>query len=266
MENNTNAIYIKYVNANTTEEFIKETFASSQFGSVSSIKFIPKQNEKGEQYNGTIVYFNYINQNDIVKFYFNKMNSSQDGTTRFNYCKQRYWIIKIHEPKHFDLEQNVSNFTPVNTDITLTEQDRIQQLEMMLQSMMSENYYLKAQQQQNLKKIQEFDIENTYQHLQIVELKSQLEEQNKKIKEVEDINENLELKNSKLAFSIELINTELESKEDECLILQEEIRDEISTRHYVEEQVEDLVALIKLVKENDPVKMRINKYIQDYIR
>ena len=76
----------------------------------------------------------------------------------------------------------------------------------------------------------------------------------------------MEIKNSKLAFSVELINSELECKEEECIILQEEIRDEIATRHYVEEQVEDLVALIKLIGGNDPVKMRIDKYIQDYIR
>lgn len=131
---------------------------------------------------------------------------------------------------------------------------------------MSENYYLKSERQQQLKRIQDFDNENTFQHLQIVELKAQLEEQDRRLKELEAINETLEIKNSKLVFSIELINSELESKEEECVILQEEIRDEIATRHYVEEQVEDLVTLIKLVGGNDPVKLRIDKYIQDYIK
>ena len=79
------------------------------------------------------------------------------------------------------------------------------------------------------------------------------------------INE-LEIKNLRLESDLDLTIKELEDKTEECIVLKNDVYDEVLMRKYVEEQVEDIVEMVKEVNDNDVAKEKLNMYILNYVR
>jgi len=259
----TYALFIKRAEENHTKEFITEAFASNQIGKVSDVTFIQKCSDTGHPYNGVIVNFETLNDNMVVSNLFNQMNSSKDGTTRFYFGKTRYWIINVHKSKTY--EHNEIVFSQ-ELDIQLSDQDRIRQLELLVHSLTQDINYAKHKETETNNQIYNISKENTYQHLQIMELHSQLEEKERREMELMNRINKLEIQNSQLENELEVTIRELEERGEECIVLKEDIYDEVATRKYMEEQVKDIVEMIKEVNDNDVAKEKLNMYILNYVR
>ena len=90
------SLFIKRAEEYQGKDFIINTFAFLEIGTVSDVTFIKKQNERGT-YNGAIVVFKQWNYNQLVKQIFDEMNNSDDGTTKLFFNSKQYWIINIHK-------------------------------------------------------------------------------------------------------------------------------------------------------------------------
>lgn len=259
-------LFIKRAEENQTKEFITEAFASNHIGKVSEVSFIQKYTDSGKPYNGVIVNFESFNNSPVVIHLFNEMTASRDGTTRFYFSKNRYWIINVHKPKYQELAQEMVQMYTQNPIYNQEPQDKIQELETLVQTLTYELNYSRHQTHQVSKKLEQIDNENTYKQIQLVELESQIEEKDRTERELLKRIKDLELANSRLIFDLELTKRELEDTEDECDSLKQEIKEEICMRKYIEEQVDDLVGMIRDVNEFDPVKKIMEEYIISYIK
>jgi hypothetical protein len=84
-------LYIKRAELNHNEEYISNAF--SYIGVVKNIKFISKTNEKGENYNGVIVYFERLHlQQDKLTTRLEELKTKK--TMKFYHNNCYYWIIQ----------------------------------------------------------------------------------------------------------------------------------------------------------------------------
>lgn len=99
MSRTISAIYIKRAEAYQTKEFISYIFETQNIGKVQQVQFISKTSDKGQSYNGAIVFFEKMFSNPRVNQMIEQLRASPDGTTRYNYELSRFWFIKEHDPQ-----------------------------------------------------------------------------------------------------------------------------------------------------------------------
>lgn len=99
MSRTISAIYIKRAEAYQTKEFISYIFETQNIGKVQQVQFISKTSDKGQSYNGAIVFFEKMYSNPRVNQMIEQLRASPDGTTRYNYELSRFWFIKEHDPQ-----------------------------------------------------------------------------------------------------------------------------------------------------------------------
>ncbi len=133
MENT--ALFIRRCEKNHTQEFIASAFATQCIGTVSDVKFIEKHDPRGNLYYSAIVTFSSWNMNSKVETLLNEINKTDDGSAKFYFNNSRYWIVNIHQQKHHAPEM-AKEFSVV--DENLPDSERIQQLELLVTSMMGQ--------------------------------------------------------------------------------------------------------------------------------
>jgi hypothetical protein len=174
-------LYIKRAEKHHTMEFITETFASNNIGQVNDIKFIEKNDNNGNKYNGAIVSFKRLNMNSTVKMLMDQMEASKDGTTKFTFDRKmnRYWFISVfaknNEVKAKEAVEDCDEIQSI--DPNLSDKDHIIELEAMVQTLAAESYYLRLTQQKNEQKIKEMQQEYHKLFMSNVELQTQLDEE-----------------------------------------------------------------------------------------
>lgn len=103
-------IYIKWLPKHYNSDFIDSKF--SNYGQVSSVRFIPKQNFDGTLYNSAVVTFNKWFMSQKVHKLFSDMAEDIDGTARFYYIdetgRKRYWHVKEYSPLFADYDDSMS--------------------------------------------------------------------------------------------------------------------------------------------------------------
>jgi hypothetical protein len=267
---NTVSLFIKRAEEFQTEEFIIQAFNENNIGKVSNVKFIKKQNENGASYNGVIVNFEEWYSNNITERLLNEMSSSLDGTTKFYFNRSRYWIITVHQKKNADTEKRIY------VDPSLPNEERIRQLESLVQTMACQIHYQETKLQKNEIIMMEYEQKHSRSHLLNIDLMSQLEDakvnelvyQKETIKnrqltndneEILEENNQLWLENEKLKAEIhkqQNANDELRSrlmlslfriyrKNIECEELREMLYVERGKNRQLELEEEDMVYLIQ---------------------
>lgn len=257
------ALFIKRAEEYQTEEFIIETFASNNIGKVKDVKFIKKHNDIGRNYHGVIVIFERWNMNRLVQTLFSEMAASSDGTTKFYFDSNRYWIINVHRQKLPECEE----MTVV--DKSLSDKDKISKLEELVKSMSAQIYYMQNRQEKSERTMMDLENKETYHHLVNMELRSQLEEKDWEKKWAEDdFNEEIEKlrkENEILRCRLDFTAVDLARKDTQCEKLQEELSDSKYILSYVENQAQEMKQMLKAVLDTDPVKPVINTYMKEYL-
>ena len=167
-------LYIKRAEQHHTKEFITEAFSSNNIGKVRDVRFINKNDICGREYNGVVVIFEHWNMNSLVKSLFDQMSTSKDGTTKFtyDYYSGRYWFINVYKPQCSDLEYE--EITTV--DPSLSDKDRIKELEKLVKSMAVQMQYMQTRQEKTERQLMESQHDDTQNRLYNMELQCQLDE------------------------------------------------------------------------------------------
>jgi hypothetical protein len=246
------ALFIKRAEEFQTEEFIVDAFRNNNIGKVREVTFIKKNNDTGKKYNGVIVIFERWNINNLVETLINEMSASPDGTTRFYFDQSHYWIINIHKQKMIQCEETTL------VDPSLSDKEKIAQLEEMVRSMSAQIHYNQKHQEKLDNKIADLEQKETHHHLVNMEIRAQLED-------VEDKFSRLETNVERMATRLELSNKQVDKLYDIIEEMEQDISDKNSIISYMEQQVQDMKTMLLGVLDTDPIKQSINDYIKYYL-
>ena len=236
------ALFIKRAEEFQTESFIVDAFRNNNIGKVREVTFIKKNNDTGKKYNGVIVIFERWYINKLVETLLNEMSASPDGTTRFYFDQSHYWIINIHKQKMAQCEEVTL------VDPSLSDKEKIAQLEEMVRSMSAQIHFNQKQQEKLDNKIADLEQKETQHHLVNMELRAQME----------DVEEGM-------ATRLELSNKQVDKLYDIIEELEQDISDKNSIISYMEQQVQDMKTMLLGVLDTDPIKQSINDYIKYYL-
>jgi hypothetical protein len=240
------SIYIKRAEMHHTKNYIINALCKNNYGKVSDVVFIKKTNDFGKEYNGAIVTFEKWFTNSNVTTLFNSINDSLDGTAKIihdNYYN-KYWIVNIHKKEVSSVVENV----PIIDTSKLDDKEKITYLESLVASMTIQNQILKLTQEKSEKKMMEYEDKSSHEYLVNCELKIQLEEKDllREIDKKNYENEKSELKSiiEKQNFRIDILETNLNKKRNECIGLKQDLYDEKCINNFVQEELYKLKTLI----------------------
>jgi hypothetical protein len=236
------ALFIKRAEEFQTESFIVDAFRNNNIGKVREVTFIKKNNDTGKKYNGVIVIFERWHINKLVETLLNEMSASPDGTTRFYFDQSHYWIINIHKQKMAQCEEVTL------VDPSLSDNEKIAQLEEMVRSMSAQIHFNQKQQEKLDNKIADLEQKETHHHLVNMEIRAQME----------DVEE-------RMATRLDLSNKQVDKLYDIIEELEQDISDKNSIISYMEQQVQDMKTMLLGVLDTDPIKQSINDYIKYYL-
>lgn len=240
------SIYIKRAEMHHTKNYIINALYKNNYGNVSDVVFIKKTNDFGKEYNGAIVTFEkwFINSN--VTSLFNSINDSSEGTAKIihdNYYN-KYWIVNVHKKELPSVVENV----PIIDTSKLDDKEKIIYLESLVASMTIQNQILNLNQEKSEKKMMEYEQISSHEYLVNCELKIQLEEKDlfREVDKKKYENEKLELKSiiEKQNFRIDILETNLNKKRNECMALKQDLYDEKCINNFVQEELYELKTLL----------------------
>ena len=239
------SLFIKRAEDYQNKEIIFNVFHKKNIGKVNDVTFIKKQNNVGKSYNGVIVTFEKWYNNSLI----DEINSSQNGTVKFNF-NNSYWFINLHKEPEVD---NVNVNIDIDIDINLSDKDRIKQLEDLVKSMSSQMNYLKERSERI---IMDYEHKHTQQHLNNIELRAQLDDKDAERTWIEaDFKEDIDT----LKEQNELMCAHLERKYYECEKLKEELKEKTCMLSYSENQITEMRHIL-----NDLQDHPIKEYIKEY--
>lgn len=209
-------LYIKRcekVHAN--EQYICDAFETNSYGKVSYTKFIEKSNNNGEAYYGVIVGFSQWFQNDRVRNLFRDLKTNEYGTAKIFHDRitQRYWLVNEFKQK---LEEDIMQDTSVLVDSTLSDKEKIEQLEKLARSLLVQVDYLQKKCEKNEETIMSYEEQQRHDYVQNLGMRFNVED---KEQELEEKNKELEEKNKELEKKMQ----ELEEMKLSCLLMQAKI-------------------------------------------
>ena len=242
------SLFIKRAEDYQNKEFIFNVFHKKNIGKVNDVTFIKKQNNVGKSYNGVIVTFEKWYNNSLI----DEINSSQNGTVKFNF-NNSYWFINLHKEPEVD---NVNVNIDIDIDINLSDKDRIKQLEDLVKSMSSQMNYLKERSERI---IMDYEHKHTQQHLNNIELRAQLDDKDAERSWIEsDFKEDIET----LKDENQILSAHLEKKYYECLALKEELTEQTCMLVYTQNQITEMKQLLSQRVDDDdhPIKEYIKQY------
>ena len=249
------SLFIKRAEEYQTKEFIINVFHKKNIGKVNDVTFIKKQNNVGKSYNGVIVTFEKWYIRDLI----DEINSSQNGTVKFNF-NNSYWFINVHKEPEKEPEKEPLTDIDINSLLdcsTLSDKERIKQLEDLVKSMSSKINYMQTRQERSERNMMDYEHKDTQHHLNNIELHAKLED-----KDVEqtwiaaDFKEDMET----LISENQLLRSHLERKYYECVGLCEELREKTCMLSYSENQITEMKQLLRPDDDNHPIKEYIKQY------
>lgn len=87
------SLYIPYVDANISDEFIIEYFLKFDIGIVKRVDLIPKINQKGIYYHGAFIHFEKWFQNTLTMNLQIRLKN-KELVTRMFYEEPKYWFVQ----------------------------------------------------------------------------------------------------------------------------------------------------------------------------
>ncbi len=244
------SLFIKRAEEYQTKEFIINVFHKKNIGKVNDVTFIKKQNNVGKSYNGVIVIFEKWYNNSLI----DEINSSQNGTLKFNF-NNSYWFINVHkEPEQEPLNIDITSQLDCST---LSDKDRIKQLEDLVKSMSSKINYMQTRQERSERSMMDYEHKDTQHHLNNIELHALLEDKDVEQTWIEaDFKEDIDTLTGENA----ILRSHLERKYHECEQLREELKEKTCMLSYTENQITEMKQLLRPDDDNHPIKEYIKQY------
>lgn len=244
------SLFIKRAEEYQTKEFIINVFHKKNIGKVNDVKFIKKQNNVGKSYNGVIVTFEKWYNNSLI----DEINSSQNGTVKFNF-NNSYWFINVH--KEPELDVNIDINIDVNSLLDCSIEERIKQLEDLVKSMSSKINYMQTRQERSERSMMDYEHKDTQHHLNNIELQAKLEDKDVEQTWIEaDFKEDIDT----LTSENFILRSHLERKYYECEQLREELKEKTCMLSYSENQITEMKQLLRPDDDNHPIKEYIKQY------
>ena len=221
------SLYIKRAEEDQSEEYIKTAFSKSYYGDVKSVKFIPKEDQYGNKYNGVIVHFDKWYSTVQVKKLFEDLSKSTDGICRLYHDSNngRYWnVMEYTDFNNLSEVLICDELTNIQTLYKDNNNEYIVQLEKLVSSMASQMSYLQKQIAEVEKK--NYNAENIITNLTLrnAELLCQMSEKDIEVTKAKQETLKLTLENANLNCRLEKAEQEnndtrniLHYVDNECL-------------------------------------------------
>jgi hypothetical protein len=152
-------LYIKRAEINHDEEYIKN--ALDNIGSVKTVTFIAKSNDKGHKYNGAIIHFNYMKFGTDLYQIAQQFETTEEKTAKLYHNACRYWIVNQYI-EHTQIQ------TPPPLPLINTEGDEL----------IIEYNLLQHRCERQERKMMEYEEELTRKWFENVDLQIQLDKKN----------------------------------------------------------------------------------------
>jgi len=237
------SLYIKRAEEDHNEEYIKSAFSRTYYGDVKSVKFIPKEDQYGNKYNGVIVHFNKWYSTVQVKKLFEDMSKASDGIYRLYHdaSNGRYWNVmeytdfnNLSEVLICDELANIQALYKKNINENDENNEYIQQLEKLLGSMATQMNYLQKQIVDAEKKAYTFENNCNQLCLRNAELLCQLNEKDIEVS-----------KAKQEAFKTSLENANLKCRLEKA---EQENNDTKNILHYVDNECLEMKGMLMQYK------------------
>jgi hypothetical protein len=231
------SLYIKRAEADQDEEYIKTAFAKAYYGDVKSVKFIPKEDQYGNKYNGVIVHFDRWYSTVQVRKLFEELSKANDGICRLYHdvLNSRYWNVmeytdvnNLSEVLICDELQNIQ--TLYKQENNNQNQEYIDQLEKLVSSMASQMGFLQKQLKQTEEKLYITEINTSQVCLKNAELLCQLNEKDIEVSRAKQETLKLTLENANLRYCLEKA--------------EQEINDTQNILHYVDNECLEMKSML----------------------
>lgn len=251
------SLFIKRAEEYQTKEFIINVFHKKNIGKVNDVTFIKKQNNVGKSYNGVIVTFEKCNNplRDLI----DEINSSQNGTVKFNF-NNSYWFINVHKEPELEALKNIDINIDINSQLDcsmLSDKERIKHLEDLVKSMSSKINYMQTRQERSERSMMDYEHKDTQHHLNNIELQALLEDKDVEQTWIEaDFKEDIDTLTGENA----ILRSHLERKYYECEQLREELKEKTCMLSYTENQITEMKQLLRPDDDNHPIKEYIKQY------
>jgi hypothetical protein len=224
------SLYIKRAEEDHNEEYIKTAFSRIYYGDVKSVRFIPKEDQYGNKYNGVIVHFDKWYSTVQVKKLFEDMSKANDGICRLYHdtANGRYWNVmeytdfnNLSEVLICDELANIQALYKKNVQND-ENNEYIKQLEKLLGSMASQMNYLQKQIVDAEKKVYTFENNCSQLYLRNADLLCQMNEKDIEV-----------TKAKQEAFKSGLENANLKCRLEKA---EQEINDTKNILHYIDNE------------------------------
>jgi hypothetical protein len=214
-------LYIKRAELNHDEEYIKN--ALEIIGNVKSVSFIGKTNEKGQQYNGVIVYFNNMYIGDNLYQMVEEFETNKEKTAKIYHNEYRYWIV--HEYINHSVPTMItSNINVDNNEELVFEYKLLQKrCERQEQQMMEYEDQLMQKWFENIDLQLQVDKKDCYLEWKKREIEEQKENYDKKINENENKIYNMQLISDENYYKIISLENELTNKTSRIEYLEQDL-------------------------------------------
>ena len=231
------SLFIKRAELHQNEEYIRNIFAQKNIGVVDTLNFIKKHSENGKEYNGVIVTFKYWFSNDYTKSLINQLTTkTNDGLVKLFIEKSVYWYVSIHQKK---MEINKCDELQ-KIDANLSDKDKIKQLELLVNNLSTQLYYMQKKQETNEQMLMTNECKNMKHHIYNVELEHSILEINILNEELKEENELLKKENEQLMKNNNALNEYIGYKNEEIVMLKQETNDLYLMNNYNENMIEEL--------------------------
>ena len=241
------SLYVKRCELYHDKNYIINACHNCKYGKISDIKFIEKKDNQGRKYNGAILIFEHWYNSSISATLFNELSNSYDESAKMYHdpLGMRFWHVMIFRPKITqDIEMGL-NFNMMSISDITKDNKYLEEMENKYYSMISQMNYMQSQLEKAERKIMEYEKKATQDWVIIFDLKSQVEEKENEIY-------NLNKDNCKLNKLLSESNTKIETMKKEgengyCVMnfLQQEIN---KMRDYISDSYNDHEINIKQEK------------------
>ena len=246
------SLFIKRAEEYQTKEFIINVFHKKNIGKVNDVTFIKKQNNVGKSYNGVIVTFEKWYNHSLI----DEINSSQNGTLKFNF-NNSYWFINVHKEPEQEPASNLDINLDITRDTTLSDKEQIKQLEDLVKSMSSKINYMQTRQERCERTMMDYEHKDTQHHLNNIELHAKLDDKDVEQTWIEaDFKEDIDT----LTCENVILRAHLERKYYECEQLREELKEKTCMLSYTENQITEMKQLLRPDDDNHHIKEYIKEY------
>jgi len=181
------SLFVKRVELYQTEDYVRQVFTRMGLGEVSTINFIQRIDDAGvHKYNAAIIDFKQWYKSDATSALFTDLRNGTNGTKQVFHSRTKYWFITEYNLNEDDAALTRDNVARNTITTQCSDQDRIQQLEAMVESMAAQLNHVTTDRELKACKITELNDVITKQQITEVNLVEDNDELEVQVNQLQD--------------------------------------------------------------------------------